>query len=65
MRAIWRPAGHNRLLCVEAHNTPSIAAGLRSGYAPIGWSGWLRGRNGVRAWYSRAAAGEGTRFYTP
>jgi GNAT superfamily N-acetyltransferase len=53
------------LLCVEAHNTPSIAAGLRAGYASSGWAGWLRRENSVRAWYSPAATQHGLRFYLP
>ena len=53
------------LLCVEAHNTPSIAAGLRAGYAPSGWAGWLRREGSVHAWYSPAVAQHAVRFYRP
>lgn len=53
------------LLCVEAHNTPSIAAGLRAGYASSGWAGWLQRGSGFRAWRSAAVAQHDVRFYRP
>lgn len=53
------------LLCVEAHNTPSIAAGLRAGYEPLGWAGWLRGQDALRAWHAARIQAAGVRFYLP
>jgi GNAT superfamily N-acetyltransferase len=53
------------LLCVEAHNTPSITAGLRAGYAPLGWAGWLRNGSGLRAWSSPGVRQAAVRFYRP
>lgn len=52
------------ILCVEDHNAPSSAAALRAGYTPSGRAAWLR-RGRFRAWYSRAVADRGVRFYCP
>ncbi len=64
--AACRQRGRSQsLLCVEAHNTPSVAAGLRAGYAPSGWAAWLRRDARLRAWYSPALTPLGVRFFLP
>lgn len=53
------------IVCVETHNRPSIAAVLRSGYAPAGHAGYLlRGRSLWR-WSMRATKRIALHFYLP
>lgn len=53
------------ILCVEDHNAPSVRAAFNSGYGHAGYAAYLRGRNGVRAWYSAGLEPLGVRFYLP
>lgn len=53
------------VLCIEDHNAPSARAALNAGYAHAGYAAYLRGRNGVSAWYSGPVRRLGVRFYLP
>lgn len=53
------------LLCVEAHNRPSIRAALRAGYASCGRAGYLRRSRGLSTWRSPASRWASLRFYIP
>jgi len=61
-RALGRSAS---VLCIEDHNAPSARAALNTGYAHAGYAAYLRGRNGVSAWYSGPVRRLGVRFYLP
>jgi len=51
------------VLCVEAHNAPSVAAALRAGYRDAGGAGYLRRGRLFRDWYSAPVRRLGVSFY--
>jgi GNAT superfamily N-acetyltransferase len=51
------------VICVEAHNTRSVAAALRAGYRGAGAAGYLRRGNVFRDWYSAPVRRLGVSFY--
>jgi GNAT superfamily N-acetyltransferase len=53
------------VVCIEDHNAPSARAALNAGYAHAGYAAWLRGRSGLRAWYSAAVRPLGVRYFLP
>lgn len=60
--------GHARrksLVCVEAHNAPSVRAALRSGHAPAGYAAYARHRNRLSTWHSPDARRHAVRFHLP
>jgi GNAT superfamily N-acetyltransferase len=62
------PAGVERgrntsVICVEAHNAPSVAAALRAGYRDAGGAGYLRRGSLFRDWYSAPVRRLGVSFY--
>jgi GNAT superfamily N-acetyltransferase len=53
------------IICVESHNSPSIAAARRAGYEDDGWSAYLARNSGLRAWLSPRARRRGVAFFRP
>jgi GNAT superfamily N-acetyltransferase len=53
------------VICVETHNTPSIRAALRAGYAPAGYAAYVLRGPSVAGWTSPAARKRGIRFSAP
>ena len=53
------------VICVETHNTPSIAAALRAGYCCVGNAGYLRRGGLLVDWYSSWARSRGIAFNLP
>jgi GNAT superfamily N-acetyltransferase len=51
------------VICVEAHNAPSVAAALRAGYRDAGAAGYLRRGSLFRDWYSAPVRRLGVSFY--
>jgi GNAT superfamily N-acetyltransferase len=51
------------VICVEAHNAPSVAAALRAGYRGVGAAGYLRRGSLFRDWYSAPVRRLGVSFY--
>jgi GNAT superfamily N-acetyltransferase len=54
------------IICIEAHNRPSVSAAERAGYTPAGYAGYLRREKMLLRWSSPAAARRtSVHFYVP
>jgi GNAT superfamily N-acetyltransferase len=53
------------VICVETHNTPSVAAALRAGYRGVGSAGYLHRGRLLVDWYSSWARSRGIAFHVP
>jgi GNAT superfamily N-acetyltransferase len=53
------------VICVEAHNAPSVAAALRAAHAPAGYAAYQLSGARLRTWYSGAVKPYGVRFFRP
>ena len=53
------------VICVESHNTPSVTAAQKAGYADAGSAGYIRRGPVFLDWYSTPIRRDGVNFFVP